>query len=89
MISKEMKELYEFINDEFVNKYDELEYCNIYPLSEQFIEEVEFIIKVKEDISDEDFGILNFLLKRDIAIKNTEVLGNKYSKPYIYVLSRY
>ncbi|MCC9261080.1 MAG: hypothetical protein K8V75_01735 [Methanobrevibacter woesei] len=89
MIPEDMKRLYEYIKDEIIPKYDCVEDCTMIELSELIWEDVEFLFKVNEDLDFDDFGLIKFLIGRELVNGFQKVVDETSSSNYIYVVSKY
>lgn len=89
MIPEDMKKLYEYIKDEIIPKYSCVEDCTMIELSEQILEDVEFLFKVNGDLNFDDFGLIKFLIGRELINGFQKVMDENSSSNYIYVVSRY
>lgn len=89
MIPEDMKKLYEYIKDEIIPKYSCVEDCTMIELSEQIWEDVEFLFKVNGDLDFDDFGLIKFLIGRELIKGFQKVMDENSSSNYIYVVSRY
>lgn len=87
-----LEELYSYINNEMIPKYEGLEECTMHFLPDELKPDVEFIFKVDEKLDFDDFGLLNFYVNRDLqytALKLDEIYDGYDYVPFIYVLTRY
>ena len=58
-------------------------------LSELIWEDVEFLFKVNEDLDFDDFGLIKFLIGRELVNGFQKVKDENSSSIYIYVVSKY
>lgn len=86
MIPEDMKKLYEYIKDEIIHKYDCVEDCTMIELSELIWEDVEFLFKVNEDLDFDDFGLIKFLIGRELVNGFQKVVDETSSSNYRYIL---
>lgn len=82
------EEMYQFITNEIMPKYKDLFNCTMHILPKELQEDVEFIFKIKENISGIDLKKLDFAIKKELD-EYTQKLDKDYYMYYTYILSKY
>lgn len=82
------EEMYQFILTEIMPKYNDLLECTMHILPKELQEDVEFIFKIKENISGDDLKKLDFDVKKELY-EYAEKFEKDYYMYYTYILSRY